>query len=194
MSRAQAVVNTMLGEAYDEHVKAHERIKTWDKAMGSYKKLHALKHKSLDLFKQLGTSMAYERALARVGLTRKDVSHPIYANQIGSIDNYKKTRPVKKCKTWSYHCKLAGKVQPLNREVCPECNEPLETVQVPYSFSDLQKIPRHMLGVETNDGRRVWFDDMIPPSPELDLSAADAPDEPAGDPKAVEDITRDLRQ
>jgi len=169
---ATALVKMMLEDDYDAHVKAHERIQTWDKAHASARHLLGLKMKSLDLFRELGRSIGYERALARIGVSKQDVSHPIYGAQIGSIDNYKKTHPVKKCKTWSYHCKLAGKVQPLNREVCPECKEPLETVQVPYSFTDLHdKMSRYMLGVETNDGRRVWFDEPLPPTFEAEPAA-----------------------
>jgi len=178
MSKAQDIVNDMLGEAYDEHVKAHERVQKWDKAHDTYRKLHTLKHKSMGLFRELGRSIGYERALARVGLTREDVSHPIYGAQIGSIDNYKKTRPVKVCQ--AQYCGAGRK--PQTGEACRECGGPLTTVQMPWSFTDLHRnFARHMLGVETNDGRRVWFDEPLPPQPELDPE----PEAPAGPPKPV---------
>lgn len=145
----------MLEDDYDAHVKAHERIQTWDKAHASARQLLGLKQKSLAKFRELGVAIGYERALAKVGLRREDVSHPIYGAQIGSIDNYKKTQPAK----------AAKKPQPLTSEVCRECGEPLTLKQVPLSFTDLHnKMSRHMLGVETNDGRRVWFDEPLPPT------------------------------
>jgi hypothetical protein len=178
MSKAQEIVAHMLDEAYDEHVKAHERVQKWDKAHATYHDLMRKKMKAAELFRELGRSIGYERALARVGLTRADVSHPIYGAQIGSVDNYKKTRAAKVCQ--AQYCGAGRK--PQTGEVCRECGGPLTTVQVPYSFTDLHnRMPRHMLGVETNDGRRVWFDEPLPPQPELQPES-----EPeAGPPKPI---------
>lgn len=171
MSRAKNIVEKMLGESYDEHVKAHELVQKWDRAHDSFGKLYNLKHKSLGLMKELGTSIGYERALAHVGLNREDVSHQIYGAQIGSIDNYKKTRPAKVCQ--QPYCG-AGR-RPQTGEACSDCGEPLADVEVPLSFSDLHRnYARHILGVETNDGRRVWFDEPVPPRPVVQS------EEPAG--------------
>lgn len=172
---AKTVVKTLLEDDYDAHVKAHERIQTWDKAHASARQLLGLKQKSLSKFRELGVAIGYERALAKVGLRREDVSHPIYGAQIGSIDNYKRTQPAKVCK--QRYC-MAKKPQPLTSEVCRECNEPLTLTQVPLSFTDLHnKLSRHMLGVETNDGRRVWFDEPLSPNFEPEAEP-DAPTKP----------------
>ena len=170
MSKAQAIVKQMLEADYDAHVKAHQLVQKWDKAHGSFQKLYALKHKSMGLFREMGRSIGYERALARVGLTRDDVSHPIYGAQIGSTDNYKQTRPVRRCQ--NVYCKDRSP-KPEAQEACLNCGEPLKTTPMGYSFTDLHnKLAKHMLGVETNDGRRVWFDTPVPPQPELEPEEA----------------------
>lgn len=175
--RAAGIVKAMLEADYDEHVKAHERVQKWDKARTAYQALAVKEAEAAKLFAEIGRAIAYKRALARVGLTREDVSHQIYGAQIGSIENYKKTRPAKVCRNRA--CDVlsvggAGRVypdsakarhQPMERETCSGCGEPLETVQVPINFSDLHRnYAHHMMGVETNDGRRVWFDEPVPPT------------------------------
>jgi len=185
MSKAQDIVDQMLDEAYDEHVKAHERVQKWDKAHDTYKKLHTLKHKSMGLFRELGRSIGYERALARVGLTRADVSHPITGAAIGATHNFKKTRPAKVCKRT--YCDMAHK--PQTGEVCGQCGEPLTAVQVPISPSDLRgKLANHIVGVETQDGRRVWFDEPLPPQPEVELETEVS--KPSTTPKDMEQQRR----
>jgi hypothetical protein len=181
---AEAIVNNLLEDGFDAHVKAHERVQKWDAAHGSMQKLWPLKQQSLAKFRELGRAVGYERALAHVGLTREDVSHPIYGAQIGSIDNYRNTRPAKVCQ--QPHC-MAKKPQPLSSEVCRECGEPLVAKEVPLSFTDLHnKYSRYMLGVETNDGRRVWFNEMLPPTAFMDVPDTEAP--PAEPPdKAAND-------
>lgn len=165
--RAQAIVNDMLGEAYDEHVKAHERVQHWDKAHATYQDLLQKKREAAKLFRELGRSIGYERALARIGVDKSQVSHQIYGAQIGSIDNYKKTRPVRQCS--SFHCK-DRRPYPETQERCPTCEEPLETRQMRYSFTDLHgKLANAMLGVELNDGTRVWFDEPLLPQQSLEI-------------------------
>lgn len=169
MSKAQHVVDQMIGEVYDEHVKAHDRVQKWDKAHGTYKKLYALKHKAMGLYREMGRAIGYERALARVGLTRADVAHPITGDSIGATHNYKKTRPAKVCK--QSYCDAGGQPQTTG-DVCFSCREPLTAVQIPISPSYLRKnLARHIVGVETQDGRYVWFDEPVPPQPELELEA-----------------------
>lgn len=161
MSKAQDIVTSMLEADHDEHIKAWDRIQKWDKAHSTYHDLAVQKAKAQDLFRELGRSIGYERALAHVGLTRADVSHQIYGNQIGSIDNYKQTRAVRQCA--NFHCR-DRRPYPETQDVCPTCEEPLQTKQMRYSFSDLHgKFARYMLGVELNDGRRVWFREPLPP-------------------------------
>lgn len=170
---AEIIVDRLLEADFDAHVKAHERVKHWDAAHDSMQKLWPLKQKSLELFRELGRAMGYERALAHVGLTRDDVASPIYGAQIGSIDNYKKTRPAKVCASPS-QC-FSRKAQSLKAEVCRECGGPLKMVQVPYTFTDLHdKLARYMLGVETKDGDRVWFDEPLPPRAFMDTAESSA--------------------
>ena len=54
------------------------------------------------LFAELGRSIGYERALARIGVDKSEVSHQIYGAQIGSVENYKKTRPVRRYRIRGY--------------------------------------------------------------------------------------------
>jgi hypothetical protein len=186
-SKAHAIVNTMLSEAYDEHVKAHELVQKWDKAHDSFGKLYALKQKSMGLFREMGRSIAYERALARVGLSRKDVAAPIYGSQIGSTHNYKQTRPQRRCQ--NIHCNDRGP-KPESQSECRTCGEPLVTKQMSYSPSDLRgKYARHLLGVETKDGRRIWFDAPLPPEPEPAVLEPEAPASPTT-PKDMEEQRR----
>ena len=170
MSKAQAIVKQMLEADYDAHVKAHQLVQKWDGAHRTFGELYKLKHKSLGLFREMGRAIGYERALARVGLTRDDVSHTISGAQIGSTDNYKQTRPVRRCQ--NVYCKDRSP-KPEAQEACLNCGEPLKTTPMGYSFTDLHnKLAKHMLGVETNDGRRVWFDTPVPPQPELEPEEA----------------------
>lgn len=163
MSRAQQIVDVML-EAYDEHVKAHDRIKTWDKAYASSKNLMGLKLQAVDKFRELGRAMAFERQLAKVGLRKEDVSEYIRGAQIGLIDNYKRARPVKMCMDkWC----STGKRQrplPLSTEKCPECGNEVTDTDIPLSLSHIRdKMSDYIMGVVTNDGRRVWFDEPVSP-------------------------------
>lgn len=160
--KAEQLVKEILeAEQQDAHVKAHERIQKWDKAHATYQDLAAKKAQAAKLFAELGRSIGYERALARIGVDKSEVSHQIYGAQIGSIENYKKTRPVRQCA--NFHCR-DRRPYPESQENCPTCDEPLQTRQMRYTFSDLHgKLANHMLGVELNDGRRVWFDEPLPP-------------------------------
>lgn len=160
-TQAQQLADEIL-EAYDEHVKAHDRIQKYDRAMGSWKKLAKLHGERDRLEKELAHGLASERALAYVGLKREDVARWIYAGQLGATDNYKKEFPVHACaNSW---CSARGQQRPLSQEVCRDCDTPLKTVMKPISRGDLQgKFGKYLVGVETRDGRRVWFDEMVPP-------------------------------
>ena len=177
MSRAKKIVDTMLDENYDEHVKAHKLVQKWDNAHDSYGKLLALKHKSMGLFREMGTAIAYERALARVGLKRDDVAKRIRGDAIGATHNYKIKMPVKVCT--DEYCSWRGKPQPKNTEVCGSCGNPVKDEMVPTPPSVLRgRLASHMVGVETKDGRRVWFDQPIPPQPEMEAEAPKKPTAP----------------
>lgn len=161
ISTASLLVQALLDGDYDAHVKAYDRVQKWDKASSTYQEIAKQKLQAADLFTELGLSISYERALAHAGLTRADVARPIYGSQISRTHNYKKTRTVRRCA--NLYCQ-DRKPKPESQETCLTCGEPLVTGQMPYSFRDLHdKMPRHMMGVETNDGRRVWFDEPLPP-------------------------------
>jgi hypothetical protein len=131
--KAQDIVNSMLEADFDAHVKAHERIQKWDKAHATYQDLAQKKAQAQELFTQLGRSIGYERALARIGIEKADVSHQIYGAQIGSIDNYKKaTKTIKACPQTPLKCSRAGR--PQSGEDCEGCGEPLIARQIPLSL------------------------------------------------------------
>ncbi len=161
MNAANSIVKALLEDDFDGHVKAHARVKKWDQAHDTYQKLSAKKREAAAVFQELGQSIGYERALAKVGLSREDVSHTIAGAQIGSIDNYRKTHPAKQCQREG----CSKKVHSFSTEhVCPTCEEPMSTIQTRMSFTDLHgKYGQHIVGVETNDGRRVWFDEPVAP-------------------------------
>jgi hypothetical protein len=135
------------------------RIETLEKAVTTARQLLSLKQQSLKKFQELGRALSYELELEKVGLKKDDVAHPITGAQIGSIDNYKMKRPVRVCKNHPL------KPRAVSMEACPECGEPLQDTQIPISFTYLHKeLSRHILGVETNDGKRVWFAKPVSPS------------------------------
>lgn len=173
MSRAQNLVNRMLESEYDEHVKAHNLVQTWDKAYASSKELMGLKTKALDLFRELGRSVGYERQLAKVGLRKADVEEYIRGAQLGLTDNYKRSRPVKMCNDKWCSTAKRGRPLPLSTEKCPDCGNEVTDAEVPISLSHLRdKMADYIVGVVTKDGRRVWFDEPVAPRFSAD------PDEP----------------
>jgi len=162
---AGQIVKELLEADPEAEKKAADLIAKWDKAHTTYQDLYQKKLEAHRLFKELGRSIAYERALARARVDKSQVSHQIYGAQIGSTHNYKKTRPVRQCQ--SFHCKDRRQYPPEQAE-CPTCGDPLTTRQMPYTFSELHgKMANHMIGVELNDGTRVFFDEPIPPMPSV---------------------------
>lgn len=162
---ALELVDTMLETQHDAHIKAHERLKHWDGAQKSFHELLGLKKKSLDVMREMGTAISYERALAYAGLTREDVDHPIYGGHIGATHNYKGTEKALRCR--NPHCNPMGKYdyrQRTDGNDCGNCGEPKVEAMVPISPSRLRShYERHMLGVVTQDGRYVWFNEPVPP-------------------------------
>jgi hypothetical protein len=166
MRNAEQIVDKLLedGEQQDAHVKAYDRMQKWDNAHGSYQKLYPMKLKAMQLFREMGTAIAYERALAQVGLTKEEVAHTIRGAQIGSTHNFKGTRNVNACA--DEYCGERGK--PQKGDKCSACGSVLAPKQIRYSPTDMHyRYPRHIFGVETKDGRFVWFTQPIPPEPEV---------------------------
>ena len=153
----------------------------WDGAVATGRKLYFAKKKSFELFKQRQLALAYERELARYGIKRADVAHQIRGDQVAATHNYKKTRPVTACTDkWCAHSfnpvfkpKAHDRMlSPRNSSMaistleCPKCGSPTKTRQVPISASDLRNdMPKHIVGVELNDGRTVMFDEPLHPEP-----------------------------
>jgi len=160
---ADELVDTMLETMHDAHIKAHERVQKWDRAYGSFKELVPLKAKALDLFRQTGTAIAYERALAHVGLTRDDVERTLTGAYLGATDNFKGTEPAYVCQNEGcYSTRLAR--PRFSDGTCESCGRPLSAKDVPISKSRLQTTyPKHIFGIVTNDGRKVWFSEPVPP-------------------------------
>jgi len=165
MSAAEQVVNVLLEVDHDAHVKAYDRLKQWDAAYDSHKKLAVLKRKALDVFGQLGTAIGYERALAYAGLTRDDVARQIRG---ANAHGYVGTEQIKGCKNpncdQKYERFNRRTHRPMEQETCNQCNEPLETLTVPISKQRLELVyGRHIVGVETNDGQTIWFKEPVAP-------------------------------
>ncbi len=174
---ADKLVSSMLedGEQLDAHVKAHGRVQKWDKAHSTYQDLYAKHLKARALFAEMGRSIGYERALARAGISRADVANQIHGAQIGATHNFKGQRNAKVCKDTQY-CAQGRMRRKQTGEVCGDCGGPTMDALVPYAPSDLRgRFANYMFGVDTNDGRRVWFDEPLPPQPEAKEAPPEGP-------------------
>lgn len=164
MSKAEDIVDVLLENKWHK-VYSHYRNELWP--------LLQKRHK---LEREIALSLAYNHALAEVGLTPEDVERTIHGGQIGATHNYKNKQEVKRCP--DNYCDLHFKNQPANAERCPRCDSQLEPATVPISASDLRKkFSNHIVGVETKDGRTVFFKEPLSRTP-----WADWPSEP--DPKS----------
>jgi hypothetical protein len=153
MSKAEHIVNTLL-----------ETGEKWDKAHKSFIDLFRLEKKRHALFKEMGRSIEYERALAHAGVKKADVARPLVGANIGATHNYKQALPAAMCKNqW---CKMNNKHQPDTLENCADCGQPLVPSVRPISPSDLRgKFAKYIVGVETKDGRRVFFNEPLSDAP-----------------------------
>lgn len=188
--KADKIVDKLLedGEQLDAHVKAHERVQKWDNAHASYQKLYPMKLKAMDLFRQMGRAIGYERALAKVGLSKEDVASRIHGAQIGATHNFKGQRTAKFCKDTQY-CAQGRTKRKQTGQVCGDCGGPTEDGKVGYAPSELRmRYANYIFGVETNDGRRVWFDEPVPPQPEAGQETI-----PEGSPVTPEDREQQKR-
>lgn len=134
----------------------------WDKPLASFRKLWELEAKKHVILQELGTSIAYHRALAQIGIEKRDIQHVIRGNQIAAIDNYKIKRQVQLCR--QYGCSLHNRPQTNSQCICPECQSELAIEKRSFSASDLRtKFGAHMVGVVTQDGKRHWFQEPLDP-------------------------------
>jgi hypothetical protein len=139
--------------------------------------IYDLKKKSLALHAELARTTQYNLELAKTGIDPKDVSHCINGNQVGATHNYKITRKIKLCAegpdrlSTGYRAKYSActnaqisRALPVDATVCPECHGEVVTSSVRMSPSYLRdKLPRHIVGVELNDGSFKFFENPIPP-------------------------------
>lgn len=133
----------------------------------TFKRLWELNRRKAELMRELGFTLAFNDALARIQVDRKQVVFTIYAKQLGAVDNYRLAREVKKCS--SSLCRLYNVNQPYTTSVCSECGEPLTEVVVAVSSSDLRgRFADYMVGVETQDKLRHWFNHPLSKEPWLD--------------------------
>lgn len=159
MSDAEKIVAKLVE---DDQQKARDRVEKWDKAHASFGDLSALWAKRDKLQREMGQAIALERALAHSGITREDVARFIHGSEVGQVDNYKRQTPAKVCK--NIHCRIFNRPQSDDRDACQDCLGQLQTVMKPTSPSDLRtKLATHIVGVELNDGRKLWFQDPVPP-------------------------------
>lgn len=126
----------------------------WDKAHASFQKLWDLHQQRHDLFREMGSAIAYERALAHLGVRRADVSHIIRGNQVSATDNYRREVDARKCV--QPYCRAGGRYYPVTTEVCPACQEPTVPAKRRVTPADL-RMDTKVVGVQLNDGKRVFF-------------------------------------
>jgi hypothetical protein len=161
---ADKLVSVLLeDDGHSEHMKGWDRIKKWDGAVKSYADLRALQQQAEIKYREMGQALSIERALAYLGIQRTDVDEWITGAQIGATHNYKRTVPFTTCRRTM--CELNGKpVKQHDQEGCPNCGEQLVTTQRQVSPIDIRtKFGRYIVGVRTNDGRTLWFQDPVPP-------------------------------
>jgi len=183
----------------------NDKVTKWANALGSAKNLYGLKQKSLGIFQEMIRCLAYEHALAKAGLERKDVSHILVGAMIGATHNYKGTMPAKQCT--NPHCsmgrtkrllkntmrreKYMGVPDEAETEVCPECQEPITAGDVQIPPSHLRdKMARHIVGVETVDGKNVFFDKPVSPEPWMEADVDNTPMPKAKTPMKPEDLVK----
>jgi hypothetical protein len=168
--KADSVVSALLEDDYDAHMKDYKRVQHWDKAHASTKELYGLKKKALGLFKELGISIAYNRALAHVGLKPEDVERAIRGAQVAATDNYKHVIPINACS--NTYCSAQGKSQPMDRKECGQCGSDLSVKQIKVPPSLLRgKWANYIVGVVTKSGKKVFFKEPVPP--EIEYSEND---------------------
>ena len=165
----------------------NDEFKKRDNAYQSGKKLYALKQKSLGIFQEMIRSLGYERALAKHGIKKEDVAHCLVGAQIGATHNYKGKRPAKFCT--NEYCDNGRLKRPLknvgrgagNDEICPSCQQKVTTGETPISPSHLRdKMAEFIVGVETKEGKYIFFDEPLRPDPWNEVQEEG---EPLGRPK-----------
>lgn len=100
----------------------------WDDAHTTFQKLWDLTLQKQKTMSELGRSIAYNRALAHVDLTRNDVQATIRA------DDVYETTPL-------------------------PAGHPLQNIRRRFA----KKYPNAIVGVQTKDGREVFFNEPLPP-------------------------------
>jgi hypothetical protein len=160
---ADKIVNELLEDDHSEHVKAWDRVQKWDKAVSTYNDLRVLHREAEMKYREMGQALAIERALAHFGIQRADVAEWITGDRVGATHNYKRSVPVTACH--NTYCEQRGRpVKNHDQEGCTSCGERLETTMKPVSPNELRsKYARYIVGVITNNGRKLWFNDPIPP-------------------------------
>jgi len=159
----EAIVNRLL---------ENEKFKKWDNAYQSGKRLYALKQQSLNIFKEMVRSLGYERALAQHGIDKKDVAKCLVGAHISATHNYKGKMAAKFCT--NQHCDAGSTKRPLKvtipgqqgQPTCPYCHYDVTSGQTPISPSHLRdKMANFIVGVETKEGKFIFFDEPLRPDP-----------------------------
>ena len=150
----------------------NDKFKKWDNAYQRSKRLYGLEQKSLSVFQEMVRSIGYERALAKHGIKKTDVAHCLVGAQIGATHNYKGKMPAKFCT--NEYCDNGRMKRPLksvhygagDAPICPSCQQAVTTGETPISPSHLRdKMAKHIVGVETKDGKFIFFDEPLRPDP-----------------------------
>lgn len=144
-----------------------EFMKNWEKAFDTWKEGYVLKVKAMEIYRELGTAILYERAMAQFDLKREDISHMILGQHVGANHNYKRNETIMVCSggpwTGSWDLCMKGKLnRPQQGDKCSECGHSLEPKDAPISPSRLRgHYANHFVGLETHDGRYFWLDKPV---------------------------------
>lgn len=164
-----------------------ETAEKWDNVAGSFRRLYGLRQKSLSLYQQMARAIEYERALAHIGLKKADVSHPITGAQIGDTHNYKKKMPASVCTNEYCSRGRIKKAQAAGQRTCGECYQELQPTNVVIPPSMLRdKMAKHIVGVETTDGRTIFFDKPLHPQPWTEWANDEVPLDTPSEPMPVD--------
>jgi hypothetical protein len=156
-------------------MKGNKLIEKLDRAQVKYEELLALKRRSMALLNELGVSIGLNRELAKLDLKWADQEHFIRGAQVGAVDNYKHAGfPATMCK--AFGCQLRHQYQPADRTQCLSCGTPLglgwwdkewfvETTRLVTPSELRTRFANHYVGAQLKNGRKVWFEELINPSP-----------------------------
>jgi rubrerythrin len=141
-----------------------QRIKLLEDTYENLEQLIKLNSRRTELLQELMRVVGYERQLEKLGLKKEDVAHHLLGEYVSRIDNSKLMHKVKVCPEVSWLCTQSGKRFHIKIEKCPVCDSTLEVKEVRISeFEFHNRYAKCIVAVIDHDGKRHWFDKLIPP-------------------------------